>query len=51
MAPAIASTVVDRPTTQVFAYATEPTRFREGSRVSSTVTWTRPAPRRWARRA
>ncbi len=29
MAPTIASTVVDRPAAQVFAYATDPTRFRE----------------------
>lgn len=29
MAPAIASTVVDRPAAQVFAYATDPTRFHE----------------------
>jgi len=29
MAPTIASTVADRPAAQVFAYATEPTRFRE----------------------
>jgi Polyketide cyclase / dehydrase and lipid transport len=29
MAPIIASTVVDRPAAQVFAYATDPTRFRE----------------------
>jgi hypothetical protein len=29
MAPTIASTVVERPVAQVFAYATDPTRFRE----------------------
>ena len=29
MAPTVASTVVDRPAAQVFAYATDPTRFRE----------------------
>ena len=29
MAPTIASTVVDRPAGQVFAYATDPTRFHE----------------------
>jgi uncharacterized protein YndB with AHSA1/START domain len=29
MAPVIASTVVDRPAAQVFAYATDPARFRE----------------------
>src|ERR1035441_4564232 len=29
MAPTIASTVVDRPAAQVFAYATDPARFRE----------------------
>jgi hypothetical protein len=29
MAPTIASTVVDRPAAEVFAYATDPTRFRE----------------------
>ena len=29
MAPAIASTVVGRPAAEVFAYATDPTRFRE----------------------
>ena len=29
MAPAIASTVVDRPAAQVFAYATDPARFHE----------------------
>ena len=29
MAPTIASTVVDRPAAQVFAYATDPTRFHE----------------------
>jgi uncharacterized protein YndB with AHSA1/START domain len=29
MPPTIASTVVDRPAAQVFAYATDPTRFRE----------------------
>jgi len=29
MAPAIASTVVDRPAAEVFAYATDPTRFQE----------------------
>jgi Polyketide cyclase / dehydrase and lipid transport len=29
MAPTIASTVVDRPAAHVFAYATDPTRFRE----------------------
>jgi hypothetical protein len=29
MAPTIASTVVDRPAAQVFAYATNPARFRE----------------------
>jgi uncharacterized protein YndB with AHSA1/START domain len=29
MAPAIASTVVDRPAADVFAYATDPARFRE----------------------
>src|SRR5689334_6923627 len=29
MAPTIASTVVDRPAEQVFAYATDPARFRE----------------------
>lgn len=32
MAPTIASTVVDRPAAQVFAYATDPTRFREWQR-------------------
>ena len=29
MAPIIASAVVDRPAAEVFAYATDPTRFRE----------------------
>jgi hypothetical protein len=29
MAPVIASTVVDRPAAQVFAYATDPARFHE----------------------
>ena len=29
MAPTIASTVVDRPAAQVFAYATDPARFQE----------------------
>src|SRR6266702_3413754 len=29
MAPTIASTVVDRPAAQVFAYATDPARFNE----------------------
>jgi carbon monoxide dehydrogenase subunit G len=29
MAPASASTVVDRPAAEVFAYTTDPTRFRE----------------------
>jgi hypothetical protein len=29
VAPTIASTVVDRPAAQVFAYATDPTRFHE----------------------
>ena len=29
MAPTIASTVVDRPAAQVFAYATDPARFHE----------------------
>ena len=29
MAPTIASTVVDRPAADVFAYATDPARFRE----------------------
>jgi hypothetical protein len=29
MAPAIASTVVNRPAAEVFAYATDPTRFHE----------------------
>ncbi len=29
MAPAIASTVVDRPAAEVFAYATDPTHFHE----------------------
>jgi hypothetical protein len=29
MAPTIASTVVDRPAAEVFAYATDPTRFAE----------------------
>jgi uncharacterized protein YndB with AHSA1/START domain len=29
MAPVIASTVVDRPAAQVFAYATDPARFRD----------------------
>jgi Polyketide cyclase / dehydrase and lipid transport len=29
MAPAIASTVVDRPATEVFGYATDPARFHE----------------------
>ena len=29
MAPVIASTVVDRPAAEVFAYATDPTRFHE----------------------
>jgi hypothetical protein len=29
MAPTIASTMVDRPAAQVFAYATDPARFRE----------------------
>jgi uncharacterized protein YndB with AHSA1/START domain len=29
MAPVIASTVVDRPAAEVFAYATDPARFRE----------------------
>ena len=29
MAPTIASTVVDRPAAEVFAYATDPTRFHE----------------------
>jgi hypothetical protein len=29
MAPVIASTVIDRPAAEVFAYATDPTRFRE----------------------
>jgi len=29
MAPTIASTVVDRPAAEVFAYATDPARFRE----------------------
>jgi hypothetical protein len=29
MAPTIASTVVDRPAAEVFAYATDPTRFPE----------------------
>ncbi len=32
MAPAIASTVVDRPAAEVFAYATDPTRFHEWQR-------------------
>jgi uncharacterized protein YndB with AHSA1/START domain len=32
MAPAIASTVVDRPAAQVFAYATDPARFPEWQR-------------------
>ena len=29
MAPAITSTVVDRPAAEVFSYATDPARFRE----------------------
>jgi hypothetical protein len=29
MAPVIASTVIDRPAAEVFAYATDPARFRE----------------------
>ncbi len=29
MAPTIASTVVDRPAAEVFAYATDPTRFHD----------------------
>ena len=29
MAPTIASTVVDRPAAELFAYATDPTRFHE----------------------
>jgi Polyketide cyclase / dehydrase and lipid transport len=29
MAPTIASTVVNRPAAEVFAYATDPTRFHE----------------------
>jgi Polyketide cyclase / dehydrase and lipid transport. len=51
MAPTIASTVVDRPAAEVFAYATDPTRFHEWQQGVSTVTWTSPAPRRWARSA
>jgi hypothetical protein len=43
MAPAIASTVVGRPAAQVFAYATDPARFRQsrGPAAQHCV----PAPR------
>jgi uncharacterized protein YndB with AHSA1/START domain len=29
MAPTVASTVVDRPAAEVYAYTTDPARFRE----------------------
>ena len=38
MAPAIASTMADWPAAEVFAHATDPAHFREGSRASSTLT-------------
>ncbi len=43
MAPTIASTVVDRPAAEVFAYATDPTRFHD---VTSELTHI-DAPRTW----
>jgi uncharacterized protein YndB with AHSA1/START domain len=49
MAPTIARTVVDRPAAEVFAYATDPTRFHEWQAGSSTVTWPGPAFRPWER--
>lgn len=48
MSPVIATVDVDRPAAEVFAYATDPTRFPEWQAASSTVTWIPPAPRRWA---
>jgi hypothetical protein len=40
--------VVDRPAAEVFAYATDPTRFHEWQHgVIDGATWTSPAPPPW----
>ena len=46
MAPAIASTVVERPAAQVFAYATDPTRFHEWQQGVIDGHLDRPGPAR-----
>ncbi len=39
MAPVIASTVVNRPAAEVFAYATDPARFREWQQLDALARW------------
>jgi hypothetical protein len=51
MASAIASTVVDRPAAEVFAYATDPARFHEWQQGVIDGHLDQPAPHRWARSA
>ncbi|MGH3950297.1 MAG: hypothetical protein ACRDSE_14420 [Pseudonocardiaceae bacterium] len=51
MAPITTTTEVDRPPEDVFAYVTDPTRFVNGSGMSSAGTWTPTARRLWARNA
>jgi uncharacterized protein YndB with AHSA1/START domain len=51
----VASTEVDRPAAEVFAYATDPARFSEWQRAWWKGTWmilpTAPARLPWARAA
>ena len=53
MSPVVTSAGIGRPTAEVFAHATDPTRFSEWQKGVVTGTWTaRPTePRPWARSA
>ena len=51
MASTIASTVVDRPAAEVFAYATDPARFHEWQQGVIDGHLDQPGPARWARSA
>jgi uncharacterized protein YndB with AHSA1/START domain len=41
------TTEIDRPATEVFEYATDPTRFNEWQKGVVDGTWTTPAAPRW----
>ena len=49
MAPTIASTVLDRPAAEVFAYTTDPTRFHEWQHDAIDARLEQPGPPRVGR--